>query len=218
MDVYLRNEKEKETFHFPVNPLNNIRVNREKKYETVDIIDKGEYDIPDKGKKIKELSLDILLPDNYDTYCRYRNIPKPTEVITKLEKWMEQEEPLRLIITNFNFNELVIITSIPEDERAGETGDKYITLNFRVWRDLKIQTLAPSKATSSVVKKVPLKNNRPNTKAVTKTYIVKPGDSLWKIAKINLGNGARWREIYNKNKKVIGSNPNLIYPGQKLVI
>lgn len=46
-------------------------------------------------------------------------------------------------------------------------------------------------------------------------YVVKSGDSLSKIAsKYNMS----WPTLYDKNKKVVGSNPNLIYPGQKLVI
>jgi nucleoid-associated protein YgaU len=49
-------------------------------------------------------------------------------------------------------------------------------------------------------------------------YIVVPGDSLSAIAQRFLGNGNRWPEIYQKNKGVIGPNPNLIYPGQKLVL
>lgn len=44
------------------------------------------------------------------------------------------------------------------------------------------------------------------------TYTVKRGDSLSKIAK-QLGLGS-WRELYELNKSVIGSNPNLIYSGQ----
>lgn len=46
-------------------------------------------------------------------------------------------------------------------------------------------------------------------------YTVVSGDSLSKIAKRILGNGNRWPEIYALNKKVIGSNPDLIYPGQE---
>lgn len=44
-------------------------------------------------------------------------------------------------------------------------------------------------------------------------YIVKPGDSLSKIASQL---GLNWRDLYNSNKSVIGSNPNLIRAGQQL--
>lgn len=50
------------------------------------------------------------------------------------------------------------------------------------------------------------------------TYTVKSGDSLWKIAKQLYGSGADWKKIYEANKDVIGSNPNLIYPGQTFTI
>lgn len=48
------------------------------------------------------------------------------------------------------------------------------------------------------------------------TYTVKSGDSLGKIAK-SLGLSG-WQELYNLNKGVIGSNPNLIKPGQVLQV
>jgi len=51
-----------------------------------------------------------------------------------------------------------------------------------------------------------------------KTYVVKSGDSLSKIAKEILGDAKRWPEIYEANKALIGDNPNLIHPGQKLII
>lgn len=50
------------------------------------------------------------------------------------------------------------------------------------------------------------------------TYTVKPGDSLWAIAERFYHDGSKWRQIYDANKKVIGSNPSLIRPGQKLTI
>lgn len=46
-------------------------------------------------------------------------------------------------------------------------------------------------------------------------YEVKAGDSLSKIGKKF---GKSWQDIYNANKTVIGDNPDLIKPGQKLQI
>ena len=50
------------------------------------------------------------------------------------------------------------------------------------------------------------------------TYLVMPGDSLFKIAQAVYGNAALWTKIYQANKAVIGPNPNRIKPGQSLVI
>jgi len=47
-------------------------------------------------------------------------------------------------------------------------------------------------------------------------YTVQKGDSLWNIAKDQLGGGAKWQEIYKLNEHLIGQNPDLIYPGTQL--
>lgn len=49
----------------------------------------------------------------------------------------------------------------------------------------------------------------------SKTYTVKSGDTLSGIASKY---GTTWQKIYNDNRSVIGSNPNLIKPGQVLTI
>ncbi|MFP4344630.1 MAG: LysM peptidoglycan-binding domain-containing protein [Anaerolineales bacterium] len=51
----------------------------------------------------------------------------------------------------------------------------------------------------------------------TRIYVVKPGDSLSKIAKELYDDAHRWPEIYEANRDKI-DNPNLIRPGQELVI
>jgi len=50
-----------------------------------------------------------------------------------------------------------------------------------------------------------------------KLYTVVKGDTLWKIAEKNLGNGARYTEIFEANKPML-SDPDLIFPGQALRI
>lgn len=49
-------------------------------------------------------------------------------------------------------------------------------------------------------------------------YLVKPGDNLWNIAKDHLGGGKNWPSIYEQNAGTIGTNPDLIHPGQNLAI
>lgn len=42
--------------------------------------------------------------------------------------------------------------------------------------------------------------------------------SLWGIAQHFYGNGSLWTKIYDANRGLIGSNPNVIHPGQILVV
>ena len=49
-------------------------------------------------------------------------------------------------------------------------------------------------------------------------YVVQDGDSLSLIAEKVLGDQNRWPEIYNQNLEVIGSDPNVIFPGAVLQI
>ena len=57
----------------------------------------------------------------------------------------------------------------------------------------------------------------PKQRTFTVTKWPAPGSSLWSIAGIVYGNPSKWPAIYNANRNKI-SNPNLIYPGQVLVI
>ncbi|MBN1993458.1 MAG: LysM peptidoglycan-binding domain-containing protein [Anaerolineae bacterium] len=49
-------------------------------------------------------------------------------------------------------------------------------------------------------------------------YYVQSGDTLWEIAEREYGDGSKWPAIYEENKEIIGNNPNIIHPGQDLVI
>lgn len=53
--------------------------------------------------------------------------------------------------------------------------------------------------------------------AQAKNYTIKKNDSLWKIAKEQLGDGNRWREIYELNKDVI-KNPDRLKAGKIILL
>lgn len=66
---------------------------------------------------------------------------------------------------------------------------------------------------------------RPTTIAVGTDYEVRPGDTLWAIARSRLGPSATdaavqtaWQRIYAANRAVIGADPSLIRPGQRLTL
>jgi len=74
----------------------------------------------------------------------------------------------------------------------------------------------PAKATTvteRVVTDAVVKQSQPSTR----TYIVRPGDTLASIAQQFYGNSADWPWLYYVNESVV-TNPNLIYVGEKLTI
>jgi nucleoid-associated protein YgaU len=55
------------------------------------------------------------------------------------------------------------------------------------------------------------------TPASARTYTVKSGDSLSKIAQRELGDASKWNAIFDANRDKI-SDPDLIHPGQVLTM
>jgi nucleoid-associated protein YgaU len=49
-------------------------------------------------------------------------------------------------------------------------------------------------------------------------HTVVEGDYLIKIASDLCGDPTKWKDIYDANQAVIGRDPDLIFPGQNLVI
>jgi len=51
-----------------------------------------------------------------------------------------------------------------------------------------------------------------------RTYVVQEGDSLFNIARYELGKASRWVEIYELNRHLIGSDHDYLPPGVELVL
>jgi nucleoid-associated protein YgaU len=209
---WLYNGKEK--LQLPVNP-ESISVSSPFGYEDIDVAQLGQITVFG-DRQLAEYSLSAFFPSIYNpAYCEYSTIPKPWDAVNLIEKWRDKKTPIRLTVTGTPINVLVTIREFDKEvEKAGSPGDIYFSLSLTEYR-----TAAPKKVetttTKSTTKPTP---QRSSSKTTPKTYTVKKGDSLWKIALKYYGKSEYWRKIYDKNKKLIGKNPNLIYPGQKLVM
>jgi nucleoid-associated protein YgaU len=51
-----------------------------------------------------------------------------------------------------------------------------------------------------------------------RVYVVQDGDTLFDIARYELGKASRWAEIYNMNRDQLGSDYNYVAPGTKLML
>ncbi len=97
--------------------------------------------------------------------------------------------------------------------------DLYYTIELSEYRFLNV----PQVAENGEIKSNGLKE-RPTEKDKPKTYTVKSGDTLWNISKKLYGDGAKYTELYSKNKSLIDrKNGNkvdkyTIYAGQVLTV
>lgn len=168
---------------------------------------------------LKAIALESFFPRDYNpTYCDFRDFDTPETYVKRIEKWRDLRNPLQLVITGTHINMAVLIDDFTTSITAGNVGDIYFTISLSQHKAPSSTLITPS--STSTVGKNETRPNKINTASVTATttYTVKKGDSLWKIATQFYSKGSEWRKIYNANKSVVGANPNLIYPGQKLVI
>jgi len=213
MDFYLT-APDGGRIHFPVNP-EKITCNTGNRILTFDVIALGEISLP-RGRVPVVFSFEGFFPGAArmnDPMIKSWRAPK--ELSGLLSQWRNEGTKLRLLVTETPINHDVYFDGDGsfEHEWRGGHGDCWYSLRFVEVRELLVraegeqESVAVAGATTA----------RP-TPPVPKTYTVKPGDTLWAIAKKTLNDGSRWREIYNNNTDVIGKDPNLIFPGQVLRI
>lgn len=64
----------------------------------------------------------------------------------------------------------------------------------------------------------PRANYAPPDAGATRTYVVRKGDTLQRIAATFYGDKTKWRRIYQANRAELVEGPDRIVPGMKLVI
>lgn len=202
--------------NIPVLPAK-LNVSSPGKNERVTVLELGEVLLLRK-KGLRILSWESFFPVSKAPYT-VGQIRDPVSIVQAIQKARDQKSPVRFLITgtDLDCNLRMGIDSFEYEERSGELGDLYYTIKLYEWKDI-----SPKRIVLPEKKEEPAKTQepeRPGTPEQTsKTYTVKPGDCLWNIAKKFYGKGSDYTKIYNANKGKIGSNPNLIYPGQVFTI
>ena len=192
-------------------------VTSEQDNTSVTVCNLGEVTLRGK-RKLQQISFSSFFPIQYDSgYCDVRS-KSPITMVKKVEK-MKRAGSVKLIITGV-LSMKVTIESFEWGENDG-TGDISYTLSMKEYRTVSIPA-------SVLVKEQPAQpaaagsdggtsgRDQPETTG-TQSYTVKSGDSLSAIAR-KLTGSTNWQTIYEQNKAVIGSNPNMIKPGQVLTI
>ncbi len=209
MEYWLYSNDKKESLQLPVAPQT-YKISGSNNNTAVDITTGGELNMIGKSQ-LSTISLESFFPAQHYYFCQYSGFPAPYDCVKLIEKWRKSGSPIRLIITQTNVNMAASIESFEYGEQDG-TGDVYFTLELKEYRFVTIPTVTIS--VSRAYSKGPAAVSRP-VKAAATTYVVKRGDTLWAIAKRYTGSGTNYPSIASKNHI---KNPNLIYPGQKLVI
>ena len=205
MEIWLQKDSEK--FQLPVLPPEYM-VSEEQRNTTVSVITLGDINLIGKSG-LREIPLSSFFPAQDYNFSNNSNRKEPIAYVEMIRGWKTSGEPIRVIITGM-LNMECTIESFTWGERDA-TRDIYYDLYLKEYK--KPKTVAVTKeATASSTSS---RSTKPASSG--KTYTVKSGDSLWKIAKQMYGNGSQYTKIYEANKDKI-KNPNLIYAGQTFII
>ena len=168
-------------------------------------------------KGLRTVAWDSFFPVNDAPFVTGR-ITDPVEIVKAIQKARDSLDPVRFLITgtDLDINVRMGVETFDYEERAGELGDFYYSIKLSEWKDYSPRRIVlPPEPAKPAQAKEPERTGKPSKQ---KTYTVKAGDCLWNIAKKFYGKGSDYTKIYNANKGTIGSNPNLIYPGQVFTI
>lgn len=210
--IWLTYDGEKEKLQFPVNP-DNIKIGDGSNNSSIDINGLGEITIP-QDRKAYTYEFSSFFPATYFSGCKYRKIPIPKDAVEKIRKWKNGEKPAHLLITGTSINTYCTIENFPVEERGGDVGTQHFTIKFKEYREVSVRKINVSKSKAEITSF----STRTDNIVTGNTYKVVAGDCLYNIAKRLYGSGSQYTKIYNANKKLIGGNPNKIYPGQVLTI
>lgn len=205
-------------YKLPVNP-EEIKRTRNLNVETYQVLGTGQVSVPSYCE-LEEYSFEAEFPSQDYQYVEPGARSDADYYEKMFKKAQKNKKPIRFIASNDITDDIsmrVLVKSVEVIEKAGEEGDKYISLTLMEYKGASKRYIAVQTPTATVKQEDTAANSEAVNPAVTdnKTHTVQSGDTLWGIAKKYYGNGAQYPKIASANSI---ANPNVISVGQVLSI
>lgn len=209
----------------PITPSKvKVKINNQNK--TLTLISGEEINIL-KEAKLTDVSFDVVLPQVPYPFTN-GGAQSADYYLSLFERLKQSKTPFQWILNRsrpdgvalFYSNLTVGLEDYQITDDAKDGFDLTVSVKLKQYRAFGTKTVqitpspAPSQPATATVQEPPRETTSAPKAA---NYTVKSGDCLWNIAKKQLGDGSRWKEIYELNKDKI-KNPNLIYTGQSLTL
>ena len=209
----------------PITPSKvKVKINNQNK--TLTLISGEEINIL-KEAKLTDVSFDVVLPQVPYPFTN-GGAQSADYYLSLFERLKQSKTPFQWILNRsrpdgvalFYSNLTVGLEDYQITDDAKEGFDLTVSVKLKQYRAFGTKTVqitpssAPSQPATATVQEPPRETTSAPKAA---NYTVKSGDCLWNIAKKQLGDGSRWKEIYELNKDKI-KNPNLIYSGLSLTM
>lgn len=203
-------------YKLPVNP-EEIKRTRELSVEKYQVLESGQVSIP-AYCNLEEFTFEAEFPSKEYHYLESGAKADADYYEKMFRKAQKNKKPIRFIASNEITDDIstkVLVISVEAVEKAGEEGDKYLTIKLLEYKGAGKRYVAVQVQEQTVKQAQDVQSENP---AVTenKTHTVEDKDTLWALAKKYYGDGAQYTKIASANPSI--KNPNLIYAGQVLTI
>ncbi|ASS69230.2 LysM peptidoglycan-binding domain-containing protein [Paenibacillus sp. RUD330] len=150
------------------------------------------------SKKEKEVMKDEVIIKQY-----FELLP-PSSYVQSMNKWMASGYPIRVIYIGANANKGNIVNlpmtieSFERYEEAGSVGDVFYSLKLKEYAFFSPRKVkAVQKNGQTALRKEA--SARSDERIPAQKYVLRAGDTLIGVAKSQLGDSGRWREIQKLN-------------------